>query len=57
VSHFNESVIEDAALDWLHKIGYNVLYGEDIAPGEPAAERANYSEVRVGVVSENVADE
>jgi len=34
-----ESVVENAALDWLNGLGYEVLSGLAIAPGEPAAER------------------
>jgi len=34
---FSESVVEDAALEWLGLLGYQMLYGPDIAPGEPAA--------------------
>ncbi|HEY5043763.1 MAG TPA: type I restriction endonuclease subunit R, partial [Verrucomicrobiae bacterium] len=41
----SESVIEDAALDWLGGLGYEVLSGLAIAPGEPAAERADYKQV------------
>ena len=42
-----ESVVEDAALGWLEELGYAVLYGPDIAFGEPAAERSdpNYRDV------------
>ncbi|MDD5140201.1 MAG: type I restriction endonuclease subunit R [Verrucomicrobiales bacterium] len=40
-----ESVVEDAALDWLRGLGYEVLSGLAIAPGEPAAERADYKQV------------
>src|ERR1700722_5362919 len=44
---FTESVIEEAALAWLQSLGYEVLSGPDIAPGEPAAERSdpNYRDV------------
>ena len=31
--------------DWFEGLGYAVLHGPDIAPGEPAAERATYGEV------------
>ncbi len=41
----NESIIEQAALDWLRDLGYAIAFGGDIAPGEPAAERAQYSQV------------
>ncbi len=42
---FAESAIEQAALDWLKSLGFNVVFGGDIAPEEPAAERQNYGEV------------
>ena len=42
---FTESVVEDAALDWLHQLGYTILHGPAIAPGELACERDNYSQV------------
>ena len=40
-----ESDIEEAALDWLGELGYDVLHGTDIAPEAPDAERSTYSEV------------
>jgi type I restriction enzyme, R subunit len=44
---FAESVVEDAALAWLEALGYAVVYGPDIAAGEPGAERSdpNYRDV------------
>ena len=42
---FTESTIEQTALDWLKDLGYAILFGGDIAPDEPAAERADYQEV------------
>jgi type I restriction enzyme, R subunit len=42
---FTESVVEEAALEWLGALGYAVLAGPSIAPGEPAAERASYADV------------
>ncbi len=36
---FTESVVEDAALAWLDGLGYAILHGPDIAPGEPFTER------------------
>jgi type I restriction enzyme R subunit len=44
---FAESVVEEAALDWLSELGYTVLHGPEIAAGEPAAERRdpNYRDV------------
>src|SRR5579885_3323370 len=38
---FAESVVEDAALEWLQGLGYTVLHGPDIAQGEPNAERSD----------------
>jgi type I restriction enzyme R subunit len=40
-----ESEVEQAALSWLDGLGYTVLRGPEIAPGESAAERSDYSEV------------
>ena len=42
---FTEDTVEQAALEWLSGLGYGVRFGGDIAPGEPAAERASYDEV------------
>src|SRR5919204_6238712 len=42
---FTESVIEEAALTWLERLGWTVKHGPEIAPGEPAAERADYGQV------------
>ncbi len=42
---FTESVIEQAALAWLESMGYLILAGLDIAPGELASERDNYGQV------------
>jgi len=43
--NFTESIVEQAALAWLESIGYLILPGPDIAPGEPAAEREQYGQV------------
>ena len=44
---FTESLVEQAALNWLKGLGYQVLHGPDLAVGEPGAERtdANCREV------------
>jgi len=42
---FTESILERAGLGWLKSIGYSVLFGPDIVPGEPAAERESFQEV------------
>lgn len=43
--HFTESIVEDAALDWYAGLGYAVVNGLTIAPGEPQAEREDYGQV------------
>ena len=40
-----ESVVEEAALGWLADLGYAVIPGPLIAPGELAAERTSYEDV------------
>ena len=47
-SAFTESVVEDAALAWFEQLGYEVLHGPDIAPGQPSAERDDYRDVILG---------
>jgi type I restriction enzyme R subunit len=41
----NESIVEDAALEWFGELGYAVGHGPHLAPGEPAAERDSFGEV------------
>ncbi len=41
----DESVIEQAALDYLREIGYAIEFGPNIGPGGPAEERASWDEV------------
>ncbi len=42
----NESIVEQAAMGWFKDaLGYQVLNGPDIAPGEPKAERTDFSQV------------
>jgi len=41
----NESIVEDAALEWFGELGYAVGHGPHLAPGEPAAERDSIGEV------------
>lgn len=47
MNKFAESVVEEAALDWLDHLGYKILHGPEIAVGESAAERSdqNYRDV------------
>ena len=41
----NESIVENAALEWFGELGYAALQGPHLAPGEPAAERDSFGEV------------
>ena len=41
---FSESFFENTVLSWFENLGYQILYGPDIAPGEPQVERDSYSE-------------
>lgn len=41
----NESHVEEAAQSWFEDLGYRLLNGPDIAPGEPAAERDSFGDV------------
>jgi len=43
--NFTESVVEEAALEWFGALGYQIVFGPTIAPGEPAAERTSYEQV------------
>jgi len=47
---FTESIVEDAALDWLEPLGYVVLHGPEVAADAPGAERIdpNYRDVVLG---------
>jgi type I restriction enzyme, R subunit len=47
-SVLTESHVEEAALAWFGELGYTVLHGPDIAPGEPLAERDDYGQVVLG---------
>jgi len=44
-ARFTESVVEEAALGWLEALGYRVVFGAEMAPGEPGGERNNYGQV------------
>ena len=41
----NESIVEEATLEWFGELGYAVGHGPLLAPGEPAAERASFADV------------
>jgi type I restriction enzyme R subunit len=45
MSSFTESVVEEAALEWFGALGYAVVHGPTIAPGEPSAERTSHEQV------------
>lgn len=42
---FTESVVEEACLEWLEVLGYEVAFGPNIAPGEMWAERDSYKQI------------
>ena len=41
----NESILEEAALEWFAELGYAIGHGPHTAPGEPAAERGSFADV------------
>lgn len=45
MNRFTESVVEEAVLEWAGELDYSVLFGPEIAPEEPGAERSSYAEV------------
>ncbi len=42
---FNESVVEDAALEYLQDLGYSTRFGPNIAPDGPDPERQSFREI------------
>ena len=42
---FTEADVEQAALDWLAAIGWQVAHGPDVAPDTPGAERDDYGQI------------
>ncbi len=42
---FSESIVEDASLEIFESLGYSIVHGPDIAPGELFAERTSYADV------------
>jgi type I restriction enzyme R subunit len=48
MSKFTESDVEEAALYYFEQLGYTVLGGPDIAPGESGTERSSYADVVLG---------
>src|SRR3972149_1028975 len=45
LTRFTESDVEQAALGWLEALGWTIKHGPEVAPGELAAERSDYSHV------------
>jgi type I restriction enzyme R subunit len=45
VTGFTESVVEQVALAWLERAGWQVRNGAEIAPGEPTAQRGDHGQV------------
>ncbi|GGE75604.1 type I restriction endonuclease subunit R [Nesterenkonia cremea] len=45
---YTEELVEDAALEWLEALGYEVLHGPDLGPDAEAAERASWDDVFLG---------
>jgi type I restriction enzyme R subunit len=41
----NESIVEEAALEWLGELGYAIGHGPQLPPGEPMAERDSFGAV------------
>ncbi len=41
---YDENVAEQALLEWLGALGYEILHAPDLAPGESGEERADYRE-------------
>jgi hypothetical protein len=49
-----ESIVEQAALDWLGEQGYEIVSGLAIAPAETAAERSDYKQTRLSPAERSV---
>ena len=45
MSAFNESVVEDAALEYVRDLGYRTEFGPNIAPDGPDPERQSLEQV------------
>lgn len=44
-SSYTESILEQAALEWLGELGYAIAFGPDMAPDGTTPERATYQDV------------
>ena len=40
----DESQVERAALEWFDQLGYTLIFGPDLAPGQPSSERNSLGE-------------
>ena len=45
MSKFTEQEVEDLTLEWLEELGWRHVYGPDIEPEKPKAERESFSTV------------
>jgi type I restriction enzyme, R subunit len=45
VMGMNEWLVEDAALHWFQELGYSLVYGPHLAPGEVSSERNSFDDV------------
>ncbi len=45
MSHFTESVVEEAALNWLENIGWSIKSGVEFSPDDAFSERTDYQQV------------
>ena len=45
MSHFSESIVEEAAIDWFGELGYSYLPGPEIAPDGQSPERTGFDSV------------
>src|SRR5215218_1873839 len=45
VPRFTESIVEEAALEWLQELGYAYHGGEDLAPDAPLPQRGSFRDV------------
>ena len=44
MSAINEAQVERAALEWFQALDFNLIFGPNLAPNEPGAERANFGD-------------
>src|SRR5574341_1285986 len=42
---FSESVVEQVAIAWLESLGWTVMRGPEVSPGDMSAERVDYGQV------------